>query len=204
MANLHTALSASIPVLDYPAALTQMVLTTSGRPVLVRPVRAEDADALQTFFRSLSANSRRNRLFGPARELPHDVLDRFTHIDYHHHFALVATSPGSDEIIGEARFVMVEAGEAEFAVTISDAWQGNGIGAILLSRLISRAKEEGIETLFGDVLLSNRAMQRLGHKLGFLNLPGPAGLGLCRLEMSLSEHALSCAELRSVALPLAA
>jgi RimJ/RimL family protein N-acetyltransferase len=204
MANLQTALTSVIPALDYPAALTEMVLTASGRPVLARPVRPDDADALQTFFRSLSANSRRNRLFGPARELPHDVLDCFTHVDYHHHFALVATSPGSDEIIGEARFVMVESGEAEFAVTISDAWQGNGIGALLLSRLICRAKEEGIGTLFGDVLLSNLAMQRLGRKLGFRNLPGPPGLGLCRLEMSLTEHAFSCADVRSPAMPLVA
>ncbi len=204
MANLQTALTSSPPALDYPVALTEMVLTGSGRPVLIRPVRPDDAEALQTFFRSLSANSRRNRLFGPARELPHDVLDRFTHVDYHHHFALVATSPGSEEIIGEARFVMVDSGEAEFAVTISDAWQGHGIGALLLSRIVCRAKEEGVQILFGDVLLSNRAMQRLGRKLGFDNLPGPAGLGLCRLEMSVAEHPLTCAPPWRAALPLAA
>jgi acetyltransferase len=204
MANLQTAVTSSIPALDYPIALTEMVLTPSGRPVLIRPVRPDDTEALQTFFRSLSANSRRNRLFGPARELPHDVLDRFTHVDYHHHFALVATSPGSDEIIGEARFVMVDSGEAEFAVTISDAWQGHGIGALLLSRIVCRAKEEGVQILYGDVLVSNRAMQRLGYKLGFDNLPGTAGLGLCRLEMSVSERALPCAELRQSTLPFAA
>src|SRR5436305_3955497 len=48
MANLQTDLTSVIPALDYPAPLTEMVLTASGRPVLARPVRPDDADALES------------------------------------------------------------------------------------------------------------------------------------------------------------
>jgi acetyltransferase len=57
--------------------------------------------------------------------------------------------------------------EAEFSVVVSDPWQGKGIGAALLQRCISMAKERGIQRVMGTVLAENTQMLALGRKLGF-------------------------------------
>jgi acetyltransferase len=57
--------------------------------------------------------------------------------------------------------------EAEFSVVVSDPWQGKGIGAALLQRCISIAKERGFATVMGTVLAENTQMLALGKKLGF-------------------------------------
>mgnify|MGYP001817818184 FL=1 len=57
--------------------------------------------------------------------------------------------------------------EAEFSVVVSDPWQGKGIGAALLQRCLSIAKERGIENVMGTVLAENTQMLALGKRLGF-------------------------------------
>ena len=56
---------------------------------------------------------------------------------------------------------------AEFAVVVSDAWHGKGIGAELLKRCLLISKERGIENVRGIVLPENTQMLALGKKLGF-------------------------------------
>jgi acetyltransferase len=57
--------------------------------------------------------------------------------------------------------------EAEFSVVVSDPWQGKAIGAALLQRCLSIAKERGIEKVMGTVLAENTQMLVFGKKLGF-------------------------------------
>jgi GNAT superfamily N-acetyltransferase len=62
-----------------------------GRWVTIRCMRPEDADHEQAFVRGLSAASRRTRFFSAIRELSPAMLHAFTHPDYPHSCALVAT-----------------------------------------------------------------------------------------------------------------
>jgi acetyltransferase len=168
----------------YPAELIDVVQVRGGRRVTLRPVLPQDDELVADFFRNLSEASRRNRFFRSLRELPPALLHGFTSIDYHAHLALIATvhaEPG-EAIVGEARYVMVAPGKAEFAVTVADAWQGQGIGALLLSRLALRAEEEGVTHLFGDVLAGNEPMRRLARGAGFSVAPTGEGVGLMRAE----------------------
>ena len=48
-------------------------------------------------------------------------------------------------------------GSAEFAVTVIDPYQGQGVGSALLERLIELARTNDINTLTGSVLPSNTA-----------------------------------------------
>jgi acetyltransferase len=154
----------------YPAELIDVVHLVAGGRITVRPVLPQDADVLQAFVRDLSPASRRNRFFRALNELPADVLDAFTHIDYRGHLALVAeVFQGSEEtVVGEARYVVREDGNsAEFALAVADAWQGRGVGSLLLERLAARAEVAGLEFLCGHTLASNRTMHRLARRLGF-------------------------------------
>ena len=64
-----------------------------------------------------------------------------------------------------------------------DAWQGRGLGKILLGRLIDSARDNGIRILRGYVLPGNRTMIRLGNRFGahikhedsFLRMDIPVG-----------------------------
>ena len=174
----------------YPAELIDIVRGPGGERIMLRPVLPQDAELMQAFVRGLSAESRRNRFFRTLHELPAALLDHFTSIDYHDHLALLASVlvEGDEAAIGEARYVVSEPGVAEFALAVADAWQGRGIGRLLLARLECRAAAEGVRRLFGEVLPSNRAMHRLAKKLGFTVATGGGGEGLWRLEKNLEPR----------------
>jgi hypothetical protein len=75
----------------------------------------------------------------------------------------------------DARYVLTgEHGEAEFALTVADAWQHRGLGPALMQHLRRHARRHGVSRLVGDVLRTNPAMLRLGRRMGgrFAALPG--------------------------------
>jgi len=154
----------------YPDQYEEHAQTSTGIDIFVRPIRPEDAPLLTALFESLSPQSVYRRFFTPLKRLPHSMLARFTQIDYDRHIALVALPEAqpADTMLGVARAIIGRNfKEAEFSVVVSDPWQGKGIGAALLQRCISIAKERGIETVTGTVLAENTQMLALGKKLGF-------------------------------------
>ena len=83
------------------------------------------------------------------------------------------------QIVGVARLIQVHGtNDAEVAIVISDDWQGEGLGTMLLHDLLEIGRSEGIERLFGYVLPENDAMQHICHKLG------------CAMRYSATEDAL--------------
>jgi L-amino acid N-acyltransferase YncA len=71
--------------------------------------------------------------------------------------------------VATARFIRcgdAAADTAEFAVTVTDAWQHRGVGTTLFRLLADRAREEGIRHLVGDVLATNTAMQHVMRDYG--------------------------------------
>jgi acetyltransferase len=154
----------------YPNQYEEHTQTSTGVDIFVRPIRPEDAPLLIGLFESLSPQSVYRRFFTPMKRLPHSMLARFTQIDYDRHIALVALpeSEPADKMLGVARAIIGRSlKDAEFSVVVSDPWQGKGIGAALLRRCISIAKERGIEKVMGTVLAENTQMLALGEKLGF-------------------------------------
>ncbi len=56
---------------------------------------------------------------------------------------------------------------AEFAIIVDDAMRGEGLGRMLLEKMIEYARRRGTLELRGTVLPDNRPMLRLAKKLGF-------------------------------------
>ena len=142
----------------YPAELIDIVHLADSRRVTVRPILPQDAELLQSFFRNLSDGSRWNRFHRALHELPLNLLNQFTNVDYDTHLALLAEVfvDGKEVILGESRYVRGEDPTcAEFAITVDDRWQGKGLGRLLLSLLEGRAAAEGIEMLFGRTFPGN-------------------------------------------------
>ena len=64
--------------------------------------------------------------------------------------------------------------EAEFALLVSDAWQGRGLGSNLLKHLIDVARLEKLAHVSADVLPNNTHMQRLCERAGLRTAPSAA------------------------------
>jgi acetyltransferase len=151
----------------YPVELEHEVALRDGRRVRLRPIRPEDAERERRFFDSLSQRSRYQRFMQYLRELPPAMLARFTQIDYDRELALVAVHLG--EFIAVGRYVPNPDGRsAEFALVVGDAWQGKGLGRLVLERLVAAARDAGYEALYGHILEANRDMLELARHLGFV------------------------------------
>lgn len=152
--------------------------------LFIRPIRPEDAPLMVQLFESLSPQSIHFRFFGPLKQLPHSMLARFTQIDYDREIALVALceAESDEKMLGVARVITeINGKHAEFSVIVGDPWHGKGIGAELLKRCLSIAKERGIEKVKGLVLPENTQMLALGRKLEFSvkRVPGKSEYELC-------------------------
>ena len=70
-------------------------------------------------------------------------------------------------IAGSGRYILVQPGQAEIAFLVVDAYQGQGIGTILMRHLALLARDAGLKELVAEVLPENAAMLKLFKKFGF-------------------------------------
>ena len=184
---------------------SDVLRSRSGEPVTVRFVEPRDAEALQSYFRSLTTRSRYNRFLGAMRELPKSLLDNFIHVGEAEQFTVVATMivDGFETIVGEARYAFhAENSSIEFGLSIDDRWQGQGIGKALLKNIECRAASFGAERLYGDTLRSNDAMISLARKSGYAFTNSPGDWKLVRFEKNLDVEPqdIPCASWRLAAI----
>lgn len=154
----------------YPSALIDRLPLDDGRIVTVRPVLPQDAEATAGFVSGLSSEARRRRFHIGLRTLPEALLRSFTEVDFRTHVALIAEAPRRDEeplLVADARYIVGPDGaSAEFAIAVSDAWQGVGLGRQLLTRLGQHARRSGLRRLHGTMVRDNGAMIALIASLG--------------------------------------
>jgi acetyltransferase len=172
----------------YPAELIDVVCLSAER-IVIRPVLPQDEDLTSAFFRGLSPRSRHDRFMMSLRELPGDLMRRFTQIDYRDHMALIAEvfANGREIVIAEARYVRKpDPAVAEFAVSVAEPWQGKGLARLLLAKLACRAAALGVERMVGETLASNARMLALARKALFTIRPSGEVRGVMLLERELS------------------
>jgi acetyltransferase len=169
----------------YPADLIDVVQIGNGQRVLIRPVLPQDEALTSAFFSDLPARARYDRFMAPMRNLPPELIKRFTNVDYASHLALVAEifNGGRETVVAEARYACgADPSVAEFAVSVAEEWQGRGLASLLLGKLICRAASAGVERVVGETLASNNKMLRLARKAGFTATPSREARGLILLE----------------------
>jgi acetyltransferase len=57
--------------------------------------------------------------------------------------------------------------EAEWAIIISDQWQGHGLGTKLLRLLVEIGRKEKLSRIIAHILPDNSVMQHVSKKVGF-------------------------------------
>ncbi|GMH40709.1 hypothetical protein BSKO_08613 [Bryopsis sp. KO-2023] len=157
----------------YPAQYTWKWTLPDGTACTIRPIRPEDEPLVVKFHENLSEDSVYFRYFHTVKlsqRTSHTRMARVCFVDYDREMALVAERTNAERtIIGVCRLSRSHtANEAEFTMVVGDAHQRKGVGSELLGRLIEIGKEEGIKKITAQVLMENRAMQRVCEKLGFV------------------------------------
>ncbi len=167
-----------LAIRPYPSALEQH-LFFDGEPMLLRPIRPEDADCLREFFSQCEPRDMRLRFFMVRREVPHSELARYTQIDYDREMTFVAMgrdAAGAPHMFGEVRAVCDPDNLcAEFAVQVRSDEQKKGLGHLLMTRMIDYLHSRGTQTLVGECLPENGGMRRLAHNLGMQLGRAPEG-----------------------------
>lgn len=177
----------ALAIRPYPQALADTI-DWQGAPLVLRPIRPEDAPAHVRFFAALDPEDVRLRFFSALRELPPAQLARLTQIDYDRAMAFIATRPGTDgtaETLGVVRAVAdPDNRSAEFAIAVRSDLKGKGLGVILFGKLVEYFRARGTGSLAGDALAENTGVQHLVRRFGGVVTSGNEA-GTVRLTVSL-------------------
>jgi acetyltransferase len=162
--------SSRLAICPYPAALEEGI-ELAGHHLFVRPIRPEDGEQLMAFYAKASPADMRLRFFMSRREVPYSELARYSQIDYDRDMTFIALSKapsGEQTMIGEVRAVCdPDNVKAEFALQVTSAWQGKGLGRLLLKKLTSYLRERGTLEVTGQCLRVNISMISLARREGF-------------------------------------
>jgi RimJ/RimL family protein N-acetyltransferase len=161
--------SNSVPVVPgYPWSLVRPVQLADGPALLLRPIRPDDEPRLVELFERLSPRTVYQRFFRAYTRLPDDWYRHFANVDYRTRLALVAEeqADGGPALRAMAQFEPgVTPATADAAVLVEDAWQGRGLGGLMLDAVLAAAEARGLRRFTADVLADNRPMLHVLSRL---------------------------------------
>ncbi len=117
--------------------------------------------------------------------MPHEYLQELVVIDYTREMAMFAFVEKEDreELVGVGRYFSdPDTHMAEVAFAVRDDYQGQGIGAELLSLLTYLARRQGLLGFTAEVLDENATMLHVFEKGGFETEKRTVA-GVCELKM---------------------
>jgi acetyltransferase len=158
-----------LAIRPYPVELEERV-SFRGRSVLLRPIRPEDFAQHRRFLARVSPEDMRARFFASVRELPDKDLAHLTQIDYDREMAFIAVANEANEpeTLGVVRAISdPENQEAEFAVLVRSDLKGQGLGSLLMDKLIRYCRDRGTCRVRGEVSTQNIHMKHLATRLKF-------------------------------------
>ena len=134
----------------------------------IRPVTAADAGRLVDLFSRCSDEARYFRFHAAKPRLRAAEAEYLAAVDGRARVALAATAleDGEERIVADARFDVVDDGDAEAALLLRDDVAGRGLGTLLLDRLLELAAGLGVRRVLLDILPENRAMLALAQRVG--------------------------------------
>jgi len=153
----------------YPVQLEE-TLTINDIKVTVRPAKPVDERRIQEHYYSLPKEDILSRFFCQKTIFARAEMESRSHVDYVNDLSLVA-------VVGEFGFGRVVAvaecmklpdqNLAEVAFSVSQEYQGKGLGKFFLKKLAAVARENGIGGLMAYTFPSNKAMINLFKTLPY-------------------------------------
>jgi acetyl coenzyme A synthetase (ADP forming)-like protein len=175
------------------------VVLRDGSLVHVRPVLLEDRALLISFIEGLSPETFYLRFLHLMK--PEQAVKEM--LPSPERYALLGMR--EEMVIGHAVYANTVPGKADAAVVVADAYQGRGLGTILLGQLTQAAISAGISELEAHVAPENAPMLQVLRELGFPTiLKSKPGLIHVTFPASLLPKALARFEQREAVAAVAA
>lgn len=159
-----------LAIRPYPEQYVRHAELKDGTPVTLRPIKPEDEPLWQALLTSSSPESIRFRFRSMFKHISHEMATRHCFIDYEREISIV----GEIETDGQRRLIgvgglsaEVDSETAEFAVIVTDEWQGKGLGGRLLDYCIEISRDWGVKRIIAETDPKNRKMLDSFHKRGF-------------------------------------
>jgi acetyl coenzyme A synthetase (ADP forming)-like protein len=151
------------------AAESGRLILRDGSTADLRLARPADADALRDFFARLSPESRRRRFFSLALPRP-ELIDSLCDCSNPRTcltLLVTRTHQAGTRIIATGSYLAQDDKTAEVAFAVEDAFQGKGLGSLLLERLALLAVRQGFTRFWAVTHVDNRGMLDVFRESGF-------------------------------------
>ena len=169
----------------YPKEYVSSYTLKDGARVILRPIRPEDEPMEAEMFTKFSERTQQYRFFQLIKDITHELMIRFTQIDYDREIAIIGElrAPDGSKMVGVARLIADAYNEsAEFAIVVADPWQNQGLGSKLTDFVLKLARKRGLKKIFAEMLSENTAMIHILEKRGFATTYGG---GNCHAELTI-------------------
>lgn len=142
------------------------VVLRDGSTVRIRVMRPSDEPRLLKLLQSLSEESRWMRFYSSASG---SALAAEAHreANLEDTFGLLAFSGSDERVVGHAFYAVIDDQRAEVAFTITNDFQGRGLGTMLLGQLAEVAAANGVQLFEAEVVAANHAMLHVFRESGF-------------------------------------
>jgi acetyltransferase len=143
-----------------------------GQAIVLRPICDADDAQHKIFIEHLTPEDIRMRFFEFRKALSPTELTRLTHLDRSHEIAFIAERLGAShqlaETLGILRAVSNDAShETEIAIIVRSDLKREGLGSLLLQKMLRYLSNHGTKLVIADVLRENTAMRQFLLAHGF-------------------------------------
>ena len=155
----------------YPERYIKPTVLGDGTKTLLRPIKPEDEPLWLEMLGSCSKESIYMRFRYNFHFDSHEVATQFCYIDYARELAIVAEveEEGRRKLIGVGRLIGdPDVETVEYAVLITDAWQGKDLGKILTQYCLEIAIANDLKRVVAETTKDNKPMISVFKKLGFI------------------------------------
>ncbi|MFW2368951.1 MAG: GNAT family N-acetyltransferase [Desulforhopalus sp.] len=153
----------------YPVKLEE-TLEINGQRVIIRPSKPVDERRIQEHYYTLPKEDVLSRFFCQKTIFARAEMEIRSQVDYVNDLTLVAVVGdfGFGRVVAVAESMKLESENmAEVAFSVSEDFQGNGLGSLFLKKLAAAARENGIAGLIAYTFPSNKAMINLFKTLPY-------------------------------------
>ena len=149
-----------------PQDLEKDVVLRDGRTVHLRPASPGDEALIEDYLVSLSDETRRLRFWSTTIDVT-DLARRAVEGAYPDHLVLLALTGRDGRVVGGGQFVKESPTRAELSVSVTDDYQGAGLGSLLVGETIAAAYHAGVLHLEAAVLPENHRMIEVFRDCGY-------------------------------------
>ncbi len=188
-----------VPVPFQDSVESGRLILRDGTTAMARLAHPEDLESIAEFFAKLTKESLRLRFFSAAQPSVKLIESFCRNSDPRKQLCLIVTRSSGDgsRVIASANYVARNETTAEIALAVEDAFQGKGIGSLLLERLAVLAVRNGFQRFWAITLPDNQQMLDVFRQSGF-ECRSRANDGCVEIDLSVTpnESSVARAELR--------